>query len=295
MPAFSKFLDYAQALPDPVSPSALGARGLYDLPYVGDEKHVHLADLFLPKNRRQKRPVILHVHGGAWSGCSRQYTRGYCASLASKGFAVLTIDYSPAEYADLPKQVRDVIAAMRWIRSNASVYGLDADTVFLSGDSSGALLVMLAYIVGRDSKLRLLYGAQDVPFTAKAFGLISPVTDLRFITDAVLPPERALRRKLFGDDYANSLFRYCSSVTDVLRPEMHLPPVFLVSAEDDCLRSQSSDLHHVLNRRNVENRFRFFSASKDRPLGHGFAVLDPVRAESKTVVDETAAFFLSQI
>ena len=295
MAVFTKFIEYAQNAPQTISPSAFGARGLYDLPYVGDDRHVHLTDLFLPKSRHQKRPVILHVHGGAWSGGSRVYTRGFCALLASAGFAVLTVDYSDAEDGDLPKQVRDVIAAMRWIGSNASVYGLDQNTVFLTGDSAGAHLAMLAYIVGHDSTLRLLYGAQDVPFTAKAFGLISPVADLRFITDSILPQERAMRRKLFGEAYADSPYRYCSSITDVLRPEMHLPPVWLVSSEDDFFRSQSEDLHHVLNRRNVENEFRFLSGSTDRPLGHGFAVLDPARAESKAIINEMAAFFRERI
>ena len=295
MPVFSKFLDYAQDTPAPVSPSVFGVRGIYDLPYVGDKNRVHMLDLYLPKGRRPMRPVILHVHGGAWCGGSRLYTRGYCAYLASAGFAVLSIDYTPAENADLPTQVRDMIAAMRWIRTNATVYGLDQNTVFLTGDSAGAHLAMLAYIVGHDSTLRLLYGAQDVPFTAKAFGLVSPVTDLRFVTEGILPQQRALRSKLFGEAYADSPYRYCSSIADVLRPEMHLPPVWLVSSEDDFFKSQSAELHHVLNRRNVENRFRFLTGSAEQPLGHGFAVLDPARTESKTVNDEMLAFFREKL
>lgn len=295
MPAFSQFLRYAADNPSPVSPAAFGVRGLYDLPYVGDGNHVHLTDLFLPKSRRQMRPVILHIHGGAWTHGSRLYTRGFCAALASDGFAVLSADYSPAEDADLPRQVRDVIAAMRWIRTNASVYGLDPNTVFLTGDSSGAHLALLAYIVGKDATLRLLYGADEVPFRAKAFGLISPVTDLRFVTDGVLPPQRDLRRKLFGESIEESPYRYCSSIADVLRPAMQLPPVFLASSEDDFFSTQSANLHHVLNRRNVENRFRFCPANPELPLGHGFAVLDPTRPESKTVLDEMIAFFRGKL
>lgn len=293
MPVFSKFLDYPADAAATVAPSAFGARGLYDLPYIGDGKHVHLTDLFLPKNRRQKRPVILHVHGGAWSG-SRVYTRGFCAYLASKGFAVWTIDYSPAENADLPKQVRDVIAATNWIRANASIYGLDPNCVYLTGDSAGAHLALLTYIVAKDSTLRLLYGADEIPFTVKAFGLVSPVTDLRFVTEGVLPAERALRAKLFGENYTESPYRYCSCITDVLRPQMHLPPVYLVSSEDDFFKSQSTDLHHILNRRNVENRFRFCPASADGSLGHGFPLLDPAREESRKAADEMLAFFRAQ-
>ena len=295
MSAFSQFLAYPGEMTISDPPSAFGARGIFDLPYIGDGCHVYLGDVFLPKNRRQKRPVILHIHGGAWSDASRIYTRSFCACLASAGFAVLTIDYKHVQDGDLPTQVRDVLKAMRWIRSNASVYGLAPDCVFLTGDSSGAHLAMLAYIVGQSSTLRLIYGADEIPIRVKAFGLISPVTDLRFITESVLPAERALRRKLFGDNYKDSPYRFCSSIVDVLRPEMYLPPVYLVSCEDDDLRSQSTDLHHVLNRRNVENTLRFFSSSAEMPLKHGFAVLDPARAESKTVIEEIAAFFFSRV
>ena len=294
MPVFSQFTDYPGDRFAAVSASAFGARGLFDLPYIGDDTRVYLGDLFLPKNRRQKRPVILHVHGGAWEKGSREYTRGFCAALAAKGFAVWTVDYARAEDADLQTQVRDVIAAMRWIRKNASIYGLDPNAVFLTGDSSGAHLAMLACIVGSDSTLRLIYGADELPVKVRAFGLISPVTDLHFVTDSVLPPERQLRKKLFGENYKDSPFRFCASIADVLRPQMQLPPVYLLSSEDDFFRSQSADLHHVLNRRNTENVFRFYPAASE-PLGHGFPVLDPLRTESKAVVDEMTAFFRAQL
>lgn len=295
MPAFSTFMNYPSGAAAPASPSSFGARGIYDLPYVGEEHHVRLTDLFLPKSRRQKRPVILHVHGGAWTQTDRTYTRAFCAALASGGFAVLTVDYANAEDADLPMQVRDVLAAMRWVRSNASIYGLDPNRVFLTGDSSGALLAMLAYIVGSNKTLRLIYGADETPVNVRAFGLVSPVTDLHFVTDSVLPAERKVRRQLFGENFADSPYRYCCSVSDVLRPEMQLPPVYLASSEDDFFKRQSTDLHHVLNRRSVENRLRFFPAAQDAPLGHGFAVLDPTRKESRTVIDEMLAFFRERI
>ena len=295
MSVFSQFSEYVRESPAPVSPSIFGARGLYDLPYIGDGGHVRMADLLLPRSKKPKRPVILHIHGGAWTHGSRVYTRGFCAGLSAAGFAVLTVDYTPAENAGLPGQVRDLIAAMHWVRSNASVYGLDPNTVFLTGDSAGAHLALLAYIVGHNRTLRLLYNAPEAPFTAKAFGFVSPVTDLRFVTDSVLPPERALRRKLFGEAYTDSPYRYCSSIADVLRPEMHLPPVYLVSSEDDFFRTQSADLHHVLNRRNVENRFRFCGTDAENPLVHGYAVLDPRRTESRMVMDEMTAFFREQL
>ena len=51
----------------------------------------------------------------------------------------------------------------------------------------------------------------------------------------------------------------------------------------------------TLDRRNVENRFRFFPSNAAEPLVHGFAVVDPARKESSAVIDELDAFFREQI
>ena len=288
---FDQYLQYSGNKRQIPVPRTEGTRLLVDLPYLNDKNHVRLSDLHLPQHAKEKLPVIVDVHGGAWIYGSKETNCGYASYLASKGFGVLAINYTAAEKADLPNQIRDVLAAVNWIWNNAPRYGLDRDQLFLCGDSAGAHLALLAYIAAHTPTLRLFYGVRQPQWKVKAFGLVSPVTDLHFFADSVLPIQRKLRARLFGDDYAQSPLRYCSSIDDILRPSTHLPPVYLASSEDDFFRGQSIHLHHLLNRRGVENQFRYYPAGQLRTLPHGFPIHHPEFPESRFVSDEMLAFF----
>ncbi|MBQ7540701.1 MAG: alpha/beta hydrolase [Clostridia bacterium] len=290
---FDQYMFYSGRRDFTPAPALPGTKMLVDLPYLNDDGQVRLSDLVFPQNVRKPYPVILDVHGGGWVYGSKEINRSYASHLASKGFAVLVIDYTPAIHDDLIRQVKDVLAAMTWLKKNAAQYSLDTDRVFLCGDSAGAHLALLSYIVGRSETLRLVYGAKPQELEVKAFGLVSPVTDLRFFTDSVQPLQRKFRKRLFGDNYAESPLRYCTSIADVLRTVMHLPSVYIVSSEDDFFRNQSVQLHHVLTRRNVENQLRYYPAVQESSLPHSFPVLHPYLPESKAVNDEMLAFFRS--
>ena len=288
---FEQYLQYSGHTQYVPAPMTSGTRMLADLPYLRADGSVLLADLHLPQQADGPLPVIVDVHGGGWIYGSKEINRAYASALASRGFGVFTVNYAPAEKGDLPNQVCDVIAAIHSIRNHAAEFGLDRDKLFLCGDSAGAHLALLAYIVGHSETLRLIYGANALDAEVKAVGLVSPVTELHFFADSILPVQRKLRARLFGGDYANSPLRYCSSVSQILKTGTNLPPVYLVSSEDDFFRSQSVELHHLLNRRGVENRFRYYPAIQNKKLPHCFPVHHPDYAESLIVTQEMSTFF----
>lgn len=290
---FKQYLQYSGRVPFVLAPRTKGTRMLPDLPYLSDDGHVRFADLHLPRNAEGRLPVIVDVHGGGWVYGSKEINCAYASYLASKGYAVLAINYTSAQNNDLTNQVKDVIAAVAWVGNHADDFGLDRDRLFLCGDSAGAHLALLAYIVGHSETLRLLYGTKPMEASVKAFGLISPVTDLHFFTDSIQPAQRKFRARFFGDDYAHSPLRYCASIADVLRASTPTPPVYLACSEDDFFRSQSMKLHHLLNRRGVVNQFRFYPAGKRQTLPHCFPVLHPEFPESRFINDEMLAFFRS--
>jgi acetyl esterase/lipase len=57
-------------------------------------------------------------------------------------------DYRLSGEARFPAPLEDVHAAVGWVRDNAVLYGLDADRVFLWGDSAGGHLALLAALTG---------------------------------------------------------------------------------------------------------------------------------------------------
>jgi acetyl esterase/lipase len=107
------------------------------------------------------------MHGGAfWEG-DRRYLPSNLApnavfdTLVASGIAAATIDYRLSGEATYPAQLHDVRAAIRYLRSNAATWGLDATRVGVWGESSGGTLGALAALAPADS-------AADQPITAAA-------------------------------------------------------------------------------------------------------------------------------
>jgi acetyl esterase/lipase len=105
-------------------------------------------DLYLPQ-AGGPAPVIVHVHGGGWRRGSRRHPLpalgpDFYDDLAGRGFAVAAIDYRLSGEARFPAPLDDVRTAVGWVRDHATSYGMDADRVFLWGDSAGGHLALLA-------------------------------------------------------------------------------------------------------------------------------------------------------
>jgi len=111
-------------------------------------------DLYLHDDRASvaPRPLVIWVHGGGWSrGDARQsgaFTDwpGVLGMLAARGYVVASVDYRLSGEAKFPAQVQDVKAAIRFLRSKASDYGIDPARVYLWGGSAGGHLAGLATV-----------------------------------------------------------------------------------------------------------------------------------------------------
>ena len=290
-----QLLEHAERKRTDSQSPVFGATALQDLPYFAENGTVRLLDVYLPENAEGKLPIILDIHGGAWVYGSKESNRNYGMYLASQGFAVVNIDYMPLQYDDLRNQVSDVLCAFRWVLQNADGYGLDKNAVFVCGNSAGAHLALLSCIVNLSDTLRTIYDVEAAPLPVKALGLVTPVADLHFFTDSILPAERHFASRFFGDKPKQSPLFYCASVSDALRASIPLPPVYLLGSEDDFFRAQSLKLDHTLTRRNVPHLFRYCESGKAHKLSHSFAVLFPEYAESVAVNREMLDFFREQI
>ncbi|MDR4946032.1 alpha/beta hydrolase [Neobacillus cucumis] len=64
--------------------------------------------------------------------------------FASKGYAMVSIDYRLCDEDISPAQIYDVKTAVRWVKSIAEEYGLDRNKIGLWGSSAGGHLAALA-------------------------------------------------------------------------------------------------------------------------------------------------------
>jgi acetyl esterase/lipase len=134
-----KFPDGMLAIPDVEYANLIGFRPL-------------LLDLYRQggpvAGRRQ--PLVVYVHGGGWQrGDSR--TLGAFAdfpavlvSLAARGYVVAAVNYRLSGEARFPAAIRDLNAAIEFLRAHAGEYGIDPARIVLWGASAGAQLAALA-------------------------------------------------------------------------------------------------------------------------------------------------------
>jgi acetyl esterase/lipase len=119
-----------------------GVKVLKELEYGRGSRRAMLLDLYLPESTGKLLPLIIWVHGGAWMGGSKD-DPSPALRFTTEGFAVAHVGYRLSQEAKFPAQIYDCKAAVRWLRANASKYGLDKNRFVAWGASAGGHLVAL--------------------------------------------------------------------------------------------------------------------------------------------------------
>jgi acetyl esterase/lipase len=162
---------------------ANGTRSIQDLEYWAPVGYRPLTlDVYLPppavRRPRAGFPLVVQVHGGGWMIGDKRVSRPFVdwpsvlASLSAKGYVVAAIDYRLSSEALFPMQAQDVKASIRWLRLNASKYGIDGRRALAWGESAGAHLAALAAVSCGARALE----PKDIP---NIFGVTSEVTSKR--------------------------------------------------------------------------------------------------------------------
>lgn len=113
-------------------------------------------DLLLPTPRPAERlPAVVYLHAGGWRDGDRTYGLypWHGPLLAVHGFVVANVSYRLSSQAPFPAQLYDVKAAVRWLRANASTYGVDPDRIGAWGDSAGGQLAALLGMTAERAEL----------------------------------------------------------------------------------------------------------------------------------------------
>jgi acetyl esterase/lipase len=101
-------------------------------------------DLFIPKHPvAEPMPVVVCIHGGGYMVNRRIWFEPFARYLASKGMAAVTIDYRKIPAVTIRECINDSKAAVRWVRANATEYGIDPNRIGALGASAGAHAVAL--------------------------------------------------------------------------------------------------------------------------------------------------------
>jgi len=115
----------------------------------------NVLDILQPKEAAAgKRPGVLLIHGGGWTGGTKEQRVEYAArKYLEKGFVVANVEYRLAKTAPAPAAVEDVLQAARWFRQNARRYGVDPNRIVVTGDSAGGHLALMVGLTPKSAKL----------------------------------------------------------------------------------------------------------------------------------------------
>ena len=91
------------------------------------------------KNDGIKRPSIVFFFGGGWIGGTPKQFYPFARHLAQQGMVAASAQYrTKKSHGVIPQEcVKDGKSAVRWLRQNAAVYGIDPDRLAAGGGSAG--------------------------------------------------------------------------------------------------------------------------------------------------------------
>jgi acetyl esterase/lipase len=188
-----------------------------------------LMDVFIPKHRSQvPTPAVLWIHGGGWDQGDKNGHSG-AAFLANGGFVAATLTYRLSGDSPFPAAIEDCKCAIRFLRANATKYGIDPDRIGVAGSSAGGHLAELVATTDQSAGLDGDGGWQNMSSKVQAAASYFGVSDLtmQFPGDT----GQVIVKFFRGTEKEKpELYRKASPIFYVTKDD---PPLLLVHGEKD--------------------------------------------------------------
>jgi acetyl esterase/lipase len=101
-------------------------------------------DLYRPPASVARRAATIHVHGGGFTGGSKDTLNERIRPFAANGYLAIAMQYRLLGQAPFPAMLEDVKTAIRWTRANAARLDIDPNRIAIVGYSAGGFLALTA-------------------------------------------------------------------------------------------------------------------------------------------------------
>lgn len=265
-----------------LNPHPANVQRIDDLAY-GPHGVDNYLDIYLPKKRAGKVPVVVNVHGGGYFYATKETYQFYGLMFAQHGFAFVNFNYRRAPDVQYPSEINEVNQVFHWVADHGDKYDLDLNNVFINGDSAGGQMAE-QYIT-----------AYTNPTYRKMLGFTKPALKLRagLLNCGCYFLERQLSKPTVLDAYFTPPVR--KKHHEVLQVENYITtdflPTFVMTAYDDPLRDTGIRFDQFLTDHNVDHVFKEYGTKKD-PRDHVFHINQRDAVAKQCNADEMA--FLRQ-
>ncbi len=123
-------------------------RYIHNVVYMNSYGEDLTLQILKPDNggKDEKYPCVIYIPGSAWMKQDVYVNLPALAEFAGRGYVVAMVEYVHSGIAPFPAQLQNIKAAIRFMRKNACMYGVDADNLFVWGDSSGGHLALMTAV-----------------------------------------------------------------------------------------------------------------------------------------------------
>ncbi len=269
----------------PMNPAKLGTVER-DITYGTADGVPLKMDIYYPEFATGAVPAVLYVHGGAWVQGDKSEGVGIkeIPELRSRGYLVAAVNYRLAPDYKFPAQIEDVKCAVRFLRANAAIYGIDPARIGAWGGSAGGHLVALLGTTDVSAGFEGDGGYTEESSRVEAVVDMFGPTDLKALS---LGGDLRFMLLLFGTINRNaSIVKRANPINWISSDD---PPFLILHGENDELVpvSQSEIFYNGLVTGGVPATLVIVENA-----GHGFApvggVIYPSRSE---ITDMVADFF----
>lgn len=226
--------------------------------------------------------VIMYVHGGGYVSGSCSDHRAIISKFAKyTGIKVLIYEYRLAPEFPYPAAIDDSIAVYKWLLASGYHY----ENILIAGESAGGGLCLATLLAIKD---------QQLPIPAAGIA-ISPWTDLTcasesYHTKGKLSPAPTDSWIVFGNHYAGNQPKDLPLISPLFGDLKGLPPLFIVSGEDDELYEDGEKFARKAQSAGVDVVFK-----KGEHQLHCYPLLAPMFPEATEAMAEIVSFVKSHL
>ena len=240
------FEEFFKAVPEMEEVKYLKADGTevyhvykHDVVYVTRAEGDRTLQMLVPEEKNGKKyPAILYVQGSAWLKQDQYKRLAAMADLARRGFVTATLQYRESDLAVFPAQIQDAKTGVRFLRKHAEEYHIDADNIFIMGDSSGGHTAVMAGITADQDILDTdVYG--EFSCGVKAIVDFYGVTDVRqkgdFPTTLNQGEPDSPEGKLIGEKnvYEHPELSVPVTCAEYVQKDREIPPILMMHGTGD--------------------------------------------------------------
>ncbi len=252
---------------------------IFDISFLGKDGNPLSLNIYRSKKEtKEKRPVIIEVHGGGLFVGDKMLAHESAQEFAKRGFLVFCLDYRLLTDADACSEISDVCSGFCKVEQLIEEYGGNKNAVNVVAESAGVYLALYCVAAHKSSKLREVLGCQVSGLNIQKMACYSGMYYTKRVDlIGALYPIQIYDLKCFNKEFMKFMNPENEEVYKAL------PPILMTSSDADFLKKYTLRYHEFLVSKGHECKLMYYTGNKG--LTHSFPSYRFDMKETYEVID----------